>query len=217
VAVAPSGILYVNTWSGRYYHYDTPPPGGFLVALQDTKGDGRADKVVRFGPTKADGNAGGTGIAIYKGYLYAETNDRIVRYQLPTDGIAPMGAPETVVSGLPLTGDHPMHPLAIDGQGRACRHPAFVRDSHHERAETAHLFFQQANRVIEFVAAKRVAADQFGESIGLVDGGRADRPHFVKRHGHTARRSLPGCFRSGEPAADDGDHATVSASSSERA
>jgi glucose/arabinose dehydrogenase len=117
LAVAPNGVVYVNTWSGRYYHYDTPPPGGFLLALQDSKGDGRADKTVRFGPTKADGNAGGTGIAIYNGFVYAETNDRIVRYKLPTDGIEPTGSPETVVSGLPLTGDHPMHPFAIDAQG----------------------------------------------------------------------------------------------------
>ena len=117
LAVAPNGVVYVNTWSGRYYHDDTPPPGGFLVALQDSKGDGRADKIVRFGPTKADGNAGGTGVAIYKGYLYAETNDRIVRYQLPSSGIEPAAPPETVVSGLPLTGDHPMHPFAIDVQG----------------------------------------------------------------------------------------------------
>ena len=60
---------------------------------------------------------GGTGIGIYKDWLYAETNDRIVRYALPKDGIVPQGAPETVVSGLPLTGDHPMHPLAIDKNG----------------------------------------------------------------------------------------------------
>ena len=53
LAVAPNGVVYVNTWSGRYYHNDTPPPGGFLIALQDTKGDGQADKIVRFGPTKA--------------------------------------------------------------------------------------------------------------------------------------------------------------------
>ena len=85
--------------------------------LQDTQGGCRADKIVRFGPTKADGNAGGTGVALYKGYLYAETNDRIVRYQLPSSGIEPTAAPETVVSGLPLTGDHPMHPIAIDPQG----------------------------------------------------------------------------------------------------
>src|SRR5580704_3948051 len=107
LAVAPNGVVYVNTWSGVYYGNDTPPPGGFLLALQDTKGDGRADKVVRFGPTKADGNAGGTGVAIYNGYLYAETNDRIMRYRLPTDGIEPTGSTETVVSELPLTGDHP--------------------------------------------------------------------------------------------------------------
>jgi hypothetical protein len=47
LVVAPNGIVYVNTWSGIYYHNDTPPPGGFLIALQDTKGDGRADKTVR--------------------------------------------------------------------------------------------------------------------------------------------------------------------------
>ena len=117
LAVAPNGVVYVNTWSGRYYHDDTPPPGGFLIALQDTKGDGRADKIVRFSPTKAEGNAGGTGVAIYNGYVYAETNDRVVRYQLPSNGIEPTRVAETVVSGLPLTGDHPMHPFAIDTEG----------------------------------------------------------------------------------------------------
>jgi len=50
--------------------------------LQDTRGDGRADKIVRFGPTKADGNAGGTGVKIYKDYLYAETNERICALQI---------------------------------------------------------------------------------------------------------------------------------------
>jgi glucose/arabinose dehydrogenase len=117
LAVASNGVVYVNTWSGRYYHDDTPPPGGMLIALQDTTHSGKADKVVRFGPSFAEGDHGGTGIALYKGYLYAETNHRIVRYALPPNGIVPTGAPETVVSGLPLTGDHPMHPFAIDSQG----------------------------------------------------------------------------------------------------
>src|SRR4029077_744807 len=83
MVVAPNGVLYVNTWSGRYYGNNTPPAGGFLVALQDTTGAGRADVVARFGPGKEIGNAGGTGIAFYNGALYAETNDRIVRYALP--------------------------------------------------------------------------------------------------------------------------------------
>ena len=34
MAVAPNGVVYVNTWSGRYYRNDTPPPGGFLIACR---------------------------------------------------------------------------------------------------------------------------------------------------------------------------------------
>src|ERR1700733_4845607 len=33
MAFAPDGRLYVNTWSGIYYNNDTPPAGGFIVAL----------------------------------------------------------------------------------------------------------------------------------------------------------------------------------------
>jgi glucose/arabinose dehydrogenase/mono/diheme cytochrome c family protein len=119
MAVAPNGVLYVNTWSGRYYHNDTPPAGGFLVALKDSKGDGHADVIERFGAGVPQGSAGGTGIALYNGAVYAEQNDKIIRYVLPTnsDSIAPSGAPQIVVSGLPLTGDHPMHPFIIDAQG----------------------------------------------------------------------------------------------------
>jgi glucose/arabinose dehydrogenase/mono/diheme cytochrome c family protein len=117
MVVAPNGVVYVNTWSGRYYRNDTPPAGGFLVALQDTTGDGHADVVARFGPGAETGNAGGTGIALYNGAVYAETNDRIVRYALPAGVVAPSGPPEVIVSGLPLTGDHPMHPFRIDAQG----------------------------------------------------------------------------------------------------
>ena len=117
MVVAPNGVVYVNTWSGAYYRNDTPPPGGFLLALQGTTGDGRADAVVRFGPGAESGNADGTGIALYNGALYAETNDRIVRYALSPGAIGPSGLPEVIVSGLPLTGDHPMHPFRIDAQG----------------------------------------------------------------------------------------------------
>jgi len=113
LVVAPNGVVYVNTWSGRYYGNDTPPAGGFLVALQDTKGEGRADVKVRFGGSVQTGSAGGTGITLYRGALFAEVDDRIVRYALPATGIAPTEAPTVIVSGLPLTGDHPMHPFAM--------------------------------------------------------------------------------------------------------
>jgi glucose/arabinose dehydrogenase/mono/diheme cytochrome c family protein len=117
ITVAPNGVVYVNTWSSRYYGNKTPSTGGMLVALQDTTGDGEADAIVRFGETHREGDHGGTGIGIYNGALYAESNDRIVRYELPKSGVVPNGDPETVISGLPLTGDHPMHPFAIDKNG----------------------------------------------------------------------------------------------------
>jgi glucose/arabinose dehydrogenase/cytochrome c553 len=117
LVVAPNGVVYVNTWSGVYYKNDTPPPGGFLIALKDTKGDGHADVNVRFGETVSTGGHGGTGIGLYKGGLFVEINDRIVRYALPDGEVVPKGKPETIVSGLPLTGDHPMHPFAIDASG----------------------------------------------------------------------------------------------------
>src|SRR5206468_3187550 len=117
LVVAPNGVVYVNTWSGRYYGNDTPPAGGFLVALQDTNGDGQADVRLRFGDSVQTGSAGGTGITLYRGGLFAEVNDRIVRYALPTKGIVPTEAPTVIVLGLPLTGDHPMHPFAIDARG----------------------------------------------------------------------------------------------------
>jgi glucose/arabinose dehydrogenase/mono/diheme cytochrome c family protein len=117
MVVAPSGVLYVNTWSGRYYGNDTPHAGGFLVALQDKRGAGKADAIERFGETVQSGGKGGTGIGIYKGSIYAEINDRIVRYSLPAGSIVPSGSAETIVSELPLGGDHPMHPFIINAEG----------------------------------------------------------------------------------------------------
>ena len=83
LVVAPSGVVYVNTWSGDYYDFDKAHEGGFLVALQDKTGDGKADVIERFGETMQTGGAGGIGIGMYKGSIYAEINDRIVRYSLP--------------------------------------------------------------------------------------------------------------------------------------
>jgi glucose/arabinose dehydrogenase/mono/diheme cytochrome c family protein len=117
LVVAPNGVVYVNTWSGSYYGNDKPHAGGFLVALQDTTGKGRANVNQRFGETVQSGGAGGTGVALYQGALFAEINDRIVKYALTSDSIVPHGPPVTVVSGLPLGGDHPMHPFIIDADG----------------------------------------------------------------------------------------------------
>ncbi|HMK84965.1 MAG TPA: c-type cytochrome [Steroidobacteraceae bacterium] len=118
MAVSPEGVVYVNTWSGRYYGNDKPHKGGFLVALQDTTGSGQANVNRRFGETVQSGGAGGTGIGLYGGALYAEIDDKIVRYVLRAGAIVPEARPETIVSGLPRTGDHPMHPFVIDADGK---------------------------------------------------------------------------------------------------
>jgi glucose/arabinose dehydrogenase len=117
MAASANGVLYVNTWSGRYYGDDTPHAGGFLVVLQDKAGAGKADVNERFGETVESGGHGGTGIGLYKDFVYVESNDRIVRYALQGGAVVPGGAAETIVSGLPLTGDHPMHPFIIDARG----------------------------------------------------------------------------------------------------
>ena len=61
------------------------------MALKDSKGDGHADAIERFGAGVPQGSAGGTGIAYYNGAIYAEQNDKIIRYVLPakSDSIAP--------------------------------------------------------------------------------------------------------------------------------
>jgi glucose/arabinose dehydrogenase/mono/diheme cytochrome c family protein len=117
LAVAPGGVVYVNTWSGRYYR-SAPPAAGFVVALKDSTGAGHADIVSRFGGTPAEDSHGGTGIAVFREGLYVEESDKILRYPLPREGVVPTGRAEAIVSGLPLDGDHPMHPFAIDAKGQ---------------------------------------------------------------------------------------------------
>src|SRR5580693_688644 len=58
IVVAPCGVVYVNTWSGEYYDTEkTTPPGGFVVALQDKTGTGKANVIERFGETIQSGGA----------------------------------------------------------------------------------------------------------------------------------------------------------------
>ena len=136
VVVADDGVVYVNTWSGLYFGNDKPHDGGFLVALKDTKGNGKADVNQRFGATVQSGGAGGTGIGIYKGWLYAELNDKILKYPLKKGSILPGEQSQVVVSGLPLGGDHPMHPFAIDAAGEMYIDVASATNSCQEKNRT---------------------------------------------------------------------------------
>ena len=137
MAMTPDGTLYVNTWSGRYYRKFPPVTGAFLVALKDTSGNGHADQVLRFGPPAASGNAGGDGIALWHGALYVESNDRIVRYPVAPGQMEPTGPGETVLSGIPLDGEHPMHPFAIDAAGNLLVNMGALTNSCQEKNRTA--------------------------------------------------------------------------------
>ena len=133
LVAADNGVVYVNTWSGRYYGGQPTPAGGFLIALRDTTGSGEADVIQRFGPTAEEGGKGGTGIALYRGALYAEESDRIERYTLAPGAIVPQGKPQTIVARLPLSGDHPMHPFAINADGTMYVDVATATNSCQER------------------------------------------------------------------------------------
>ena len=88
-----------------------PSKGGAVVALRDTTGDGRLDRIERFG------RGGGTGIAIHQGYLYFAHNDDVVRYRLRPGELVPQGPPETVVTALPRQRSHRAKPIVFDDAG----------------------------------------------------------------------------------------------------
>src|SRR5204862_3192257 len=94
IVVAPNGDVYLNTWSGQYFGGDKGPPGGYIVMLRDTSGDGRADVIARFGAT-SDKGQGGTGIGLHGSAVYAEEGGTIMRYALPVNGGVPTDSPST--------------------------------------------------------------------------------------------------------------------------
>jgi glucose/arabinose dehydrogenase/mono/diheme cytochrome c family protein len=195
LVAAPDGTLYANTWSGRYFKVP-PPPGGFVVALKDTTGQGRADFVHRFGTTPQSGGTGGTGIALYNGALYAEENGRILRYALAAGERVPATPPTVVLSGLPLTGDHPMHPFVIDATGNlfvdlgtatnACQSDNRVAGSRGidpcvEKQTRGGIWRYDANKTGQvFSAAERYATGlRNGEGLAFDSAGRL----FATQHG----------------------------------
>lgn len=196
MVVAADGTLYVNTWSGPYFRNSPPPPGGFLIALKDAKGGGHADVVKRFGVTVEEGGTGGSGIRLYNGGLYAEENGRILRYELPAGSLVPNGPPKVVLSGLPLTGDHPMHPFIIDPKGalfvdlgsatNACQEENRIPASRgiapcKEKETRAGTWRYDANKTGQvFSPAERYASGiRNGEGFAFDDAGRL----YVTQHG----------------------------------
>lgn len=108
MAITPNGDVFVAINSPTNHN-----PSFGIVGLRDRDGDGRADEQTQF-----SAGLGGSGIAWHDGLLYFGANDRILRFRLPAGQMTPIGDAETVVSGLPNTGDHISKELVVSNDHR---------------------------------------------------------------------------------------------------
>ncbi|HEX8904989.1 MAG TPA: PQQ-dependent sugar dehydrogenase [Longimicrobiaceae bacterium] len=101
IAVAPNGDIFVAIQS----------PGGGVLALRDTDGDGKADQTATFG------SGPGHGIWFEAPFLYFAPNDRVERYRMDPATLTPVSGPEVIVSGMPATGDHVTKSIVVTDGG----------------------------------------------------------------------------------------------------
>lgn len=109
MTVSSGGDLLVNLQSGRRPAISAIKPG--QVALRDNDKNGRSDIIQRFG------SAGGTGIALYKDYLYVDVGRAIVRYRIDWATLRPTGSVDTVVASIPGSPGHQARNFTIAGDG----------------------------------------------------------------------------------------------------
>ena len=95
--------------------------------------------------------------------------------------------------GLNSPGHFGRKPVPIHRQSSTCRNLMQCRHRHDQRARITHFLVQQAHGIVVLVvAAERVGANEFGQTIGLVGVGCHMGTHFVQHHGHTRLGRSPG-------------------------
>ncbi|WP_018344320.1 PQQ-dependent sugar dehydrogenase [Cytophaga aurantiaca] len=104
ITVDSNGTIYVRM---NEYNID----GKGIVVLKDTDGDGRADIINSFGDFT------GTGIALYKNYLYASSDSVVYRFPLTATGIDASKL-DTIVNGLPYNPQHGSKNIVIAPDGK---------------------------------------------------------------------------------------------------
>ncbi|MCF8303087.1 MAG: PQQ-dependent sugar dehydrogenase [Bacteroidales bacterium] len=109
--IGPGRHIAVNGNGDIYLQLRYDPGDGSTVALRDSDNDGKADKIEYFGDMP------GTGINVYKGYLYTSTNTTVQRYKLQDGKLLPDTDPEIIVEGFPQQGQHAAKPFTFDGNG----------------------------------------------------------------------------------------------------
>ena len=118
------GVITVTPSTGRARHIAVDEKGTVyikmnelniqgkgIVLLKDTTGDGRADVSLSY----ADYT--GTGIALYKNYLYASSDSVVYRYPLTATGIDESKM-EIIVLDLPFDPQHGSKNIVIDDAGK---------------------------------------------------------------------------------------------------
>jgi glucose/arabinose dehydrogenase len=98
LAVAANGDIYLASRNG-------------LVAMRDKDGDGKVDETQKFGDVQ------GTGVRLYKNFLYVSDNVGVYRYALAKGELAPSAAREVVVAGFPVERQHADKTFALDPKG----------------------------------------------------------------------------------------------------
>jgi glucose/arabinose dehydrogenase len=109
VVVASNGDVYVALQSRG--GPNASQPGGGVVGLRDTDGDGKFDVREPFGSGST------TGVGLRNGYLYLAHPKTVERYKLTPGQLKPTGAPEVIVTGLPEERQHEDKGIAFDGRG----------------------------------------------------------------------------------------------------
>jgi len=115
LVVTPAGDVYValedaSRSSATTTHVRGANGRGGMIALRDTNADGRADIRLRFG------DASHSGMALQSPWLYSSSVTSVLRYRLAPGSLAPVGAPDTIVTGFP-DGGHSSRSLALDESG----------------------------------------------------------------------------------------------------
>lgn len=115
LVVTPTGDVYValedaSRSSATTTHMRGDNGRGGIIALRDTNADGRADVRVRIY------DASNSGIALHSPWLYSSSVTSVLRYRLQPGSLAPIGPPDTIVTGIP-DGGHSSRSLAFDDSG----------------------------------------------------------------------------------------------------
>ena len=104
LVVDPAGTVFVKL--------EKLNDGKGIVELNDTNGDGKADQTMMFGDYT------GTGMALYKDYLYASSDTSVYRYKLTNGKVLETTPAEPIIVGLTLQRQHASKSITISPDGK---------------------------------------------------------------------------------------------------